>query len=150
MVLAYSLDQEEAIQNVFFILLHLVRFLRSSLQNVRKIARFYAFITLGYRQNHKLQPRFVGLGLVVREWYWPIPWTRRKRFRMYFSFCCILHGFGGVVDGKYAKIQRNNNNEPAIRRDLPSLTSGKREAGTSPVVAYERVSDWIKRTSDWI
>ena len=110
MVLAYSLDQEEAIQNIFFILLYLVRFLRSSRRKVRKIERFYAFITLGYRQNHKLQPRFVGLGLVVREWYWPIPWTRRKRFRIYFSFCCISHGFGGVVDGKYAKTRRNNNN----------------------------------------
>ena len=103
MVLAYSLDQAERIQNVFFILLYLVRFLRSSLRKVRAIERFYAFITLGYRQNHKLQPRFVGLGLVVREWYWPIPWTRRKRFRIYFSFCCISHGFGGVVDGKYEK-----------------------------------------------
>ncbi len=93
----------------------------------------------------------MGLGLVVREWYWPIPWTTRSRFQIYFSIFCISRGFR-VVDGKYEKPGGiiKTNNEPAIRRDLPSLTSArqqKREAGTSPVVAYERASDWIKSSA---
>ena len=80
MVLAYSLDHEEQIPNIFFHFLCLARFRRSSRRKVRKAPR-------------------------------------------------------------------NNNNEPAIRRDLLSLTSAKREAGTSPVVTYERASDWIKRSA---
>ena len=86
MVLAYSLDHEEQIPNIFFHFLYLARFRRSSRRKVRKTG-----------------------GIIIKT-----------------------------------------NNEPAIRRDLPSLTSArqqKREAGTSPVVAYERASDWIKRSA---
>ena len=39
MVLAYSLDQAELIQNIFFIFLYLVRFRRSSRRKVRKAPR---------------------------------------------------------------------------------------------------------------
>ena len=39
MVLAYSLDQEEVIQNIFFIFLYLVRFRRSSRRKVRENRR---------------------------------------------------------------------------------------------------------------
>ena len=39
MVLAYSLDQAEVIQNIFFIFLYLVRFRRSSRRKVRKTRR---------------------------------------------------------------------------------------------------------------
>ena len=75
----------------------------------RALLRSYNITGIGKMVN--LQPCFVGLGLVVREWYWPIRWTTRSRFRIYFSIFCISRGFGGVVDGKYDVKRRNNKNK---------------------------------------
>ncbi len=64
MVLAYSLDQEEMIQNIFLTILYLVRFLRIE-AIYRALLRSYNITSIGKMVN--LQPCFVGLGLVVRE-----------------------------------------------------------------------------------